>query len=196
MKIYIKKVYDNALLYLQKKSSWFMLSVLSFLESIFFPIPVDVFLAPMIVLNKSRAIFLVTITIIFSVLGGILGYYIGFYFWDIFSYKIINLHPNFEENFQFFTEKFDEFGWLIVIIGGFTPLPYKVITISSGILNLNIYLFILFSLISRGARFILVGYLFYKYGLSIKSKLEKNINIISILLILIFLIFLITRYIL
>ena len=173
-----------------------MLSVLSFLESIFFPIPVDVFLAPMIVLNKSRAIFLVTITIIFSVLGGILGYYIGFYFWDILSYKIINLHPNFEENFQFFTEKFDEFGWLIVIIGGFTPLPYKVITISSGILNLNIYLFILFSLISRGARFILVGYLFYKYGLSIKSTLEKNINIISILLILIFLIFLITRYIL
>ena len=196
MKIYIKKFYNNALLYLQTKNSWFLLSVLSFLESILFPIPVDVFLAPMIVLNKSRAIFLVTITIIFSVLGGILGYYIGFYFWDIFSYKIVNLHPNFEKHFQSFTEKFNDFGWLIVIIGGFTPLPYKVITISSGILNLNIYLFILFSLISRGARFILVGYLFYKYGLRIKSKLEKNINIISLLLILIFLIFLITRYIL
>ena len=173
-----------------------MLSVLSFLESIIIPIPVDIFLAPMIVLNKSKAFFLVTITIIFSVLGGILGYYIGFYFWDIFSYKIVNLHPNFEKHFQSFTEKFNDFGWLIVIIGGFTPLPYKVITISSGILNLNIYLFILFSLISRGARFILVGYLFYKYGLRIKSKLEKNINIISLLLILIFLIFLITRYIL
>ena len=196
MKIYIKKFYENALLYLQKKSSWFMLSVLSFLESIIFPIPVDIFLAPMIVLNKSKAFFLVAITIIFSVLGGILGYYIGFYFWDILSNKIIDLHPNFEKNFQFFTEKFNDFGWLIVIIGGFTPLPYKVITISSGILNLNIYLFILFSLISRGARFILVGYLFYKYGLSIKSKLEKNINIISLLLILIFLIILLTRYIL
>lgn len=196
MKIYIKKFYDNALLYLQKKSSWVMLSVLSFLESIIFPIPVDIFLAPMIVLNKSKAFFLVAITIIFSVLGGILGYYIGFYFWDILSDKIINLHPNFDENFKFFTEKFNDFGWLIVIIGGFTPLPYKIITISSGILNLNIFLFILFSLISRGARFILVGYLFYKYGLSIKSKLEKNINIISLLLILIFLIILLIRYIL
>ena len=150
----------------------------------------------MIVLNKSKAFFLVAITIIFSVLGGIIGYYIGFYFWDILSDKIVNLHPDFEENFKFFTEKFNYFGWFIVIIGGFTPLPYKIITISSGILNLNIYLFILFSLISRGARFILVGYLFYKYGLSIKSKLEKNINIISLLLILIFLIFLLTRYIL
>ena len=196
MKVYIKKFYENALLYLQKKSSWFMLSVLSFLESIIFPIPVDIFLAPMIVLNKSKAFFLVAITIIFSVLGGILGYYIGFYFWDILSDKIVNLHPDFEENFKFFTEKFNDFGWLIVIIGGFTPLPYKIITISSGILNLNIFLFILFSLISRGARFILVGYLFYKYGLTIKSKLEKNINIISLLLILIFLIILLTRYIL
>ena len=196
MRIYIKKVYDNFLHYLQRKSSWFLLSILSFLESIIFPFPVDIFLAPMIVLNKSRAFFLVTITIIFSVIGGIFGYYIGFYFWDILSYKIVNLYPDFEENFKFFREQFDDFGWLIVIIGGFTPLPYKVITISSGIMNLNIYLFILFSLISRGARFILVGYLFYKYGLGIKSKLEKNINIISLFLIIIFLIFLITKYIL
>lgn len=173
-----------------------MLSVISFIESIFFPIPVDIFLAPMIVINRSKTLFLISITIIFSVLGGILGYYIGFYLWDLVSPQLITFYPGFEINFQSFKEKFENFGWFIILIGGFTPLPYKIVTISSGILSLNVYLFILCSIISRGARFVFVGYLSYKYGLNIKSTLEKNINMISLFLIIICLIFLITRYIL
>lgn len=182
-------IYEKIIKFSKKKNAWKYLSFISFIESIIFPIPTDVFLAPLILANRNKAFLFIFISIFFSVLGGIAGYIIGFYFWENFSHKILFMLPGFEENFLKFQMNFNKFGWLIVIVGGFTPLPYKIITISSGILGLDLILFIIFSIISRGARFTLVGYMFYKFGENIKFVIEKYINYISIILIILFLIY-------
>ena len=189
MKSLFKSSFEMVMNFSARANSWKFLSIVSFAESIFFPIPVDVFLAPMVLANRSKAIFLVFIAVSFSVLGGIVGYIIGFYFWDFFAVKLETFVPNFQEEFLNFREQFSEVGWILIIVGGFTPLPFKIVTVSAGILALNIYMFILCSIISRGARFALVGLLFYKYGEKIKSTLENYINQISIILIIIFLLY-------
>ncbi len=186
MKNIFEKIYSVSMEYASKKYSWIILSFISFIESIFFPIPVDVFLAPMILAQRNKAFFFIFITIFFSVIGGIMGYVIGIYFWDLIQPTIENYYPSFEQGFYSFKNSFSEIGWYLILIGGFTPLPYKIVTISSGILQLDIINFILCSLVSRSARFILVGYMFYRYGKGIKKILEKNINTISFVLILFF----------
>ena len=184
-------IYKKIINFSKAKNAWKYLSFISFIESIVFPIPTDVFLAPLILARKNKTFFYIFITIFFSVLGGIAGYLIGFYFWEHFSSKIIFLLPAFNENFLKFKVNFNEFGWFIVLIGGFTPIPYKIITISSGILGLDLILFIVCSIISRSARFIFVGYMFYKFGENIKLIIEKYINYISIILIILFFIYVI-----
>ena len=161
---YFQLLFNKTLDYSGRKKSWIVLSFISFIESIFFPIPTDLFLAPMIMANRKKTVFLISITILFSVLGGIIGYIIGFYFWESIAPKMNIIYPAFQEGFLNFKNKFSELSWLLIIIGGFTPFPFKIITISSGILQLDIFLFIGCSIISRSARFILVGYMFFKYG--------------------------------
>ena len=182
-------VVKKSLDYSARRFSWIYLSFISFIESIFFPIPTDIFLAPMILANRDRTFFLIMITIVFSVLGGLFGYLMGYYFWEYISPKIDYINPSFSDGFLIFKEHFDDMGWMLILIGGFTPLPFKVITISSGIMNLDIYLFTICSLISRSARFFLVCYMFYRFGNGIKNSIERNINQISIFLIVIFLIY-------
>ena len=188
-----RKIYDKVMNYASKENSWKFLSFISFIESIFFPLPTDLFLIPLILANRSKFFFLIMVTIIFSVLGGLAGYLLGFYFWEAISSYLVNFYPSFEENFINFSKSFNEFGWFIVLIGGFTPLPFKVVTISSGFMQLDILSFIFFSFVSRGARFFLVGFLFYKYGEKIRSKVETNIHIISLILVFLFTIYLIIK---
>ena len=184
---YFQLLFNKTLDYSGRKKSWIVLSFISFIESIFFPIPTDLFLAPMIMANRKKTVFLISITILFSVLGGIIGYIIGFYFWESIAPKMNIIYPAFQEGFLNFKNKFSELSWLLIIIGGFTPFPFKIITISSGILQLDIFLFIGCSIISRSARFILVGYMFFKYGKDIKSTIQRHINLVSLVLILVFL---------
>ena len=184
---YFQLLFNKILDFSGRKKSWIVLSFISFVESIFFPIPTDLFLAPMIIANRNKTIFLISITILFSVLGGIIGYIIGFYFWESIAPKMNIIYPAFQEGFLNFKNKFSELSWLLIIIGGFTPFPFKIITISSGILQLDIFLFIGCSIISRSARFILVGYMFFKYGKDIKSTIQRHINLVSLVLILVFL---------
>ena len=149
------------------KSSKYYLALVSFIESSFFPIPPDVMVIPMVISKKSDFIKIFLIATIFSVLGGILGYFIGAFFFDIamqimsvygYENKLINLKNNLIN-----TEGF--YAWLgILFLAGFTPLPYKVFTIASGLIGFNILIFILISLISRGLRFFIVSYLSYKFG--------------------------------
>ena len=179
---FLNNIYRKSLDYLAKKNSWKFLGLLSFIESIFFPIPPDLMLIPMILANRTKTLFFVKVTTIFSVLGGIIGYVIGYYFWDIVSPSIYEMLPGSNEYFNAFKTKFNEIGWLIILLGGFTPFPFKVITISCGIMQVNIFLFILFSLFSRGLRFALIGFLMFKFGLSIKKMIEEYIMIITILL--------------
>ena len=149
------------------KSSKYYLALVSFVESSFFPIPPDVMVIPMVISKKNDFIKIFLITTIFSVLGGILGYFIGVFFFDIgmqimgfygYEDKVINLKNNLIK-----TEGF--YAWLgILFLAGFTPLPYKVFTIASGLIGFNILIFVLISLISRGMRFFLVAFLSYKFG--------------------------------
>ena len=184
---YFQLLFNKILDFSGRKKSWIVLSFKSFVESIFFPIPTDLFLAPMIIAKRNKTIFLISITILFSVLGGIIGYIIGFYFWESIAPKVNIIYPAFQEGFLNFKNKFSELSWVLIIIGGFTPFPFKIITISSGILQLDIFLFIGCSIISRSARFILVGYMFFKYGKDIKSTIQRHINLVSLVLILVFL---------
>ena len=159
------------------KSSKYYLAVVSFIESSFFPIPPDIMVVPMVISKKKEFIKIFLIATIFSVLGGILGYFIGAFFFEI-GMKIMNFYSyegqliNFKNNL-INSEGF--YAWLgILFLAGFTPLPYKVFTISSGLIGFNIIIFIVVSLISRGLRFFIVSYLSYKFGNLFTEFMDKH----------------------
>ena len=181
MKKFANLIYKKAIDYAGKKESTKFLAFISFIESFIFPLPTDIFLIPMIIAKRNQFLFLVILTTIFSVLGGMLGYFLGYYFWDIFQPYFLKLYPGFEINFENFKEKFLNIGWILVLIGGFTPFPYKIITVSCGILNVNFLFFAFFSAISRFLRFFLVGYIVYKFGEQAKKIVDKYFNIITII---------------
>ena len=174
------------------KSSKYYLAAVSFIESSFFPIPPDVMVVPMIISKKEDFFKIFLITTIFSVLGGILGYLIGAFFFDIgmqvvtfygYEDKLISLKNNLINSEGFYA-------WLsILFLAGFTPLPYKVFTIASGLIGFNILVFIVISLISRGLRFFIVSYLSYKFGNLFTKFMEKHgskwFTIIGILIVII-----------
>ena len=159
------------------KSSKYYLAIVSFLESSFFPIPPDVMVIPMVISKKNDFIKIFFIATIFSVLGGILGYFLGAFFFDIgmqimnfygYEEKLNNLKNNLINSEGFYA-------WLsILFLAGFTPLPYKVFTIASGLIGFNILVFILISLISRGLRFFIVSYLSYKFGNIFTEFMDKH----------------------
>ena len=170
-------LYKKCLNLAAHKSSKYYLALVSFVESSFFPIPPDVMVIPMVISKRDDFLKIFSITTIFSVLGGILGYFIGAFFFDMgiqvmtfygYEDKLINLKNNLVNNEGFFA-------WLsILFLAGFTPLPYKVFTIASGLIGFNILIFILISLISRGLRFFIVSYLSYKFGNLFTQFMEKN----------------------
>tara|TARA_B100000003_G_scaffold181854_1_gene173946 strand:+ start:19 stop:624 length:606 start_codon:yes stop_codon:yes gene_type:complete len=160
-------LYKKCLDFAAHKSSKYYLAIISFIESSFFPIPPDVMVIPMVISKKNEYIKIFLITTIFSVLGGILGYFIGAFFFDLgmqimsfygYEDKLNNLKKSLIDSQGFYA-------WLgILFLAGFTPLPYKVFTIASGLIGFNIIIFIFISLISRGLRFFIVSYLSYKFG--------------------------------
>jgi len=170
-------LYKKCLNLAAHKSSKYYLALVSFVESSFFPIPPDVMVVPMVISKKNDFIKIFLIATIFSVLGGILGYFIGAFFFDIgmqimsiynYENKLINL-----KNDLISSEGF--YAWLgILFLAGFTPLPYKVFTIASGLIGFNILVFILISLISRGLRFFIVSYLSYKFGELFTEFMNKH----------------------
>jgi len=159
------------------KSSKYYLAAISFIESSFFPIPPDVMVIPMVISKKDDFFKIFLIVTIFSVLGGILGYFIGAFFFDIamqvmtfygYEDKLIILKNNLISSDGFFA-------WLgILFLAGFTPLPYKVFTIASGLIGFNILIFVLISLVSRGLRFFIVSYLSYKFGNLFTQFMENH----------------------
>tara|TARA_B100001057_G_scaffold495370_1_gene594244 strand:- start:849 stop:1418 length:570 start_codon:yes stop_codon:yes gene_type:complete len=182
----MKKIFNKIKNFSEKEFAWKILSIVSFLESFIFPIPPDILLIPMVLYNKNKTKFFVYITIISSVLGALVGYYIGMYFWNLTYPYFSNLIGNFDEIFSAFKTSFTKYGWIIILIGGFSPFPFKVVTISCGIMNVNVFLFILFAFFSRALRFIFIAFMFYKYGEPIKKILNNYINYISLLFVLIF----------
>ena len=186
------KLYKKCLGLAAHKSSKYYLAAVSFVESSFFPIPPDVMVIPMVISKKDDFLKIFFITTIFSVLGGILGYLIGAFFFDVgmqvmtfygYENKLISLKDNLINSDGFYA-------WLsILFLAGFTPLPYKVFTIASGLIGFNILIFIIVSLISRGLRFFIVSYLSYKFGDLFTQFMDKHgskwFTIIGILIVLI-----------
>ena len=159
------------------KSSKYYLAVVSFVESSFFPIPPDIMVVPMVISKKKDFFKIFLIATIFSVLGGILGYFIGAFFFEI-GMKIMNFYSYEDQLINFKNNLINSEGfyaWLgILFLAGFTPLPYKVFTISSGLIGFNIVIFIIVSLISRGLRFFIVSYLSYKFGNLFTEFMDKH----------------------
>ena len=169
-------LYKKCLNLAAHKSSKYYLAFVSFIESSFFPIPPDVMIIPMVIAKKTDFYKIFLIATLFSVLGGILGYFIGAFFFDLgiqvmtfygYENKLINIKNNLIQSEGFYA-------WLgILFLAGFTPLPYKVFTITSGLIGFNILIFIIISLISRGLRFFIVSYLSYKFGNLFTQFMEK-----------------------
>mgnify|MGYP001423832683 FL=1 len=159
------------------KSSKYYLAIVSFVESSFFPIPPDIMVVPMVISKKKDFFKIFFIATIFSVLGGILGYFIGAFFFEI-GMKIMNFYNYEDKLINFKNDLINSEGfyaWLgILFLAGFTPLPYKVFTISSGLIGFNIIIFIIVSLISRGLRFFIVSYLSYKFGNLFTEFMDKH----------------------
>ena len=159
------------------KSSKYYLAAVSFIESSFFPIPPDVMVVPMVISKKDDFFKIFLITTIFSVLGGILGYFIGAFFFDI-GIQVMNFYGYEDELISLKNNLINSEGfyaWLgILFLAGFTPLPYKVFTIASGLIGFNILIFIIISLISRGLRFFIVSYLSYKFGNLFTEFMENH----------------------
>ena len=172
----IKKLYDKCLTWAGHKYAKPLLAVESFIESSFFPIPPDVMIIPMVISKKKEFIRIALIATTFSVLGALFGYYIGFSLNEI-AIKIFEFYGY--EYSDSFKEKFttggEFFAWLgILVTAGFTPLPFKLLTISSGIIHFSLIPFIFICIITRGLRFFLVAYLAYKFGEKIGPLLDKQ----------------------
>ena len=195
-------LYKKCLKLAAHKSSKYYLAAISFIESSFFPIPPDVLIVPMVISKKEDFFKIFLISTMFSVLGGVLGYLIGAFFFDIgtqvmtfygYENKLSNI-----KNSLINSEGF--YAWLgILFLAGFTPLPYKIFTIASGLIGFNIIIFILISLISRGLRFFIISYLSYKFGDLFTQFMEKHgskwFTVIGILIVIIgIIIYLISKF--
>ena len=187
-----KSLYKKCLDLAAHKSSKYYLAIVSFIESSFFPIPPDVMIIPMVISKKKDFIKIFLITTIFSVLGGILGYLIGAFFFD-FGSEIMNFYgyENKLSNIKNNLVNSDGFyAWLSVLfLAGFTPLPYKVFTIASGLIGFNFLIFVLISFISRGLRFFIVSYLSHRFGNLFNEYMDKHgskwFTIVGILIVII-----------
>ena len=188
-----QSLYKKCLELATHKSSNFYLGVVSFIESSFFPIPPDVMIIPMVIAKKREYIKIFLIASILSVLGGIFGYLIGYLFFDLAMYVIeFYGYQNKVENLKLSMSEGSGFlAWLsILFLAGFTPLPYKAFTISSGLIAFNLPVFIIVSLISRSLRFFIVAYLSYKFGEYFTEFMDKHgskwFTIIGIIIVIIF----------
>ena len=177
MKIF-SAIYDWTLKWAKHKFAPQMLAMLTFAESVFFPIPPDVLLAPMVLAKPAKAWRFATITTVFSVLGGMVGYVLGYYMFEPWIQPIIT-EIGYQHRLDTIINWFNEWGIWVVFIAGFSPVPYKLFTVSAGFLHMAFLPFILVSAISRGMRFFLVAGLIKWGGPTMESKLRRWIDIVG-----------------
>ena len=177
MKNPIRQIYDWTLSLAKKKTSSAWLAVLSFAEASFFPIPPDVLLIPLCLGALRKAVYFATICSVASVLGGLAGYAIGHFAWDGLQEYFYQYVPGFtKEKFSRIADWYEEWGWPLVFLAGFSPIPYKIFTIASGVLGMALLPFTLASAVSRSGRFFLVALLISKFGEPMKELIDKHFN--------------------
>jgi membrane protein YqaA with SNARE-associated domain len=173
----LNQIYVKCLVLARHRFSKYFLAFISFIESSFFPIPPDVMIVPMVIANKKEYIKIFLISTIFSVLGGLLGYFLGYFFLEI-SMSVVEFY-GYEEKVYELQNRLSSGGGVMLWLGtlflaGLTPLPFKVFTITSGIISFNISTFLIICLISRGLRFFIVSYFSMKFGKKFGDTLEKH----------------------
>ncbi len=177
----IRKAYDWMMRLAAHHNAAWALALVAFIESSVFPLPPDALLIPMGLAKPKRVWWYATICTIASVLGGILGYAIGYFLYDTVGQAILDFY-GMAEKFQTFTSWYNENGAAIVLFAGITPFPYKVITIASGVTALNFAVFMGASVIARGLRFFLLAGLLYWFGPAARTILEKYLGWITLAL--------------
>ena len=188
----LKELYHKSLKLAAHKSSKYFLAFISFIESFIFPIPPDVFIIPMTIANRHQWLKIAFIATIGSLFGACLGYFIGYVFFNEIGIKIFEIYGF--DNTSFLKDKMSSEGgtlaWMTLLaIAGFSPIPFKLLTITSGFVNFNLLYFIIVSLITRGLRFFLIAFLIGNFGSAMKKILEKKLLKFSIILSIILIIF-------
>ena len=173
----LKSIFDKCVKLTSSKFADYSLAAVSFIESSFFPVPPDIMIVPMVVAKKEKYFKIFLIATLFSALGALLGYFIGFLFFSEFGVKVFNFYGH--SDTDFLRDKFQtsggSFSWLLILFtAAFTPLPFKLVTIFSGFIQFNLILFFFTCLLARGLRFFIVAYLSFRFGSTFSSFFEKK----------------------
>ena len=173
-----QRLYDRTMALASHRHAMRALAVVSFAESSVFPIPPDAMLIPMVLAHRERAWTMALVATVSSVLGGALGYAIGYFLYEAVGRPILDFY-GYQEAFQRFTAAYNEWGLWIILIKGLTPIPYKLVTIASGVAHFDPVVFMLASIATRGARFFLVAALLRRYGPPIRLFVERNLTAVA-----------------
>lgn len=171
----LKRIYDWCIAAADKPYALWIMAAVSFAESSFFPIPPDVMLLPMSLARPQRAWFFAAVCTVSSVAGGMVGYGIGALLYDSLGQWLMHIY-NLTDKVETFRQSYAEWGAVIILLKGLTPIPYKLVTITSGFAGYNIWLFILCSIVARGGRFFVLAVLLNRYGDLIRKELEKRLT--------------------
>ena len=172
----LRRLYDWCIKAAETRYATWILGGVSFAESSFFPVPPDVMLIPMSLARPDRAYYYAFVCTWTSVLGGIFGYLIGALLYDSLGHWVIQLY-GYGERVEAFREMYRQYGAWIILLKGLTPIPYKLVTISSGFVGYNFFWFVVLSLITRGARFFVLAFLLHRYGPWAREIIEKRLGL-------------------
>lgn len=173
-----RRLYDFMIRLAEHPRSLHALAIVSFAESSFFPIPPDVMVIPMVLARPAIAYTIAAVCTVFSVLGGMAGYAIGFFLYDTLGAWLINLYGLQDAAVQY-QEWYANWGLWLILVKGLTPIPYKLVTIASGAAHFDFLTFVLASIATRGARFFIIAALLKRYGEPVRAFIEKRLDLLS-----------------
>jgi len=175
----VKKIYAWGTKQVKSPYALWILAIVAFAESSFFPIPPDILLIPLVLYRSKEAFKIATVAMVCSVLGGCFGYAIGYFLYNSVGIPVLNFY-HYRPAFERFCEKYNTYGAWIVFGAGITPFPYKIITIASGVTHLNFGVFTVASILARGLRFYLIAVLLWAFGEPMQRFIEKNLGWLSV----------------
>ncbi|MEZ5926373.1 MAG: YqaA family protein [Hyphomicrobiaceae bacterium] len=174
----LRRLYDKTIAYAESPNAPYVLGLISFAESSFFPVPPDVMLIPMALAKPSKAWLYALICTVTSVLGGLFGYWIGAALYETVGHWLISIY-GYGDRIDQFRHMYQEWGHWIILIKGLTPIPYKIVTIASGLAGYDLFWFIVLSLITRGARFFVVAGILNRFGDGLRTTIERNLGLVA-----------------
>lgn len=173
-----RSMYDWVLRMAHHRHALRSLAVVSFAESSFFPIPPDVMVVPMVLARRDQAYLIATVCTVASVLGGIFGYAIGYYLMESVGQWLVQLY-HMESKIEALRHGYDQYGAAIILLKGLTPIPFKLVTIASGLFHFNFPLFVILATITRAARFFIIAALLKRFGEPMQAFIEKRLNLFA-----------------